>query len=97
MPGPAPSRQEEHIYVASELKRLDVQWVSMAPPYIGRFEKEIDYIGDGEYPPGAAYDVWLGAGDLWRRHQGGGFRRTLIFTRRRWSSIFIGISSRLPC
>jgi hypothetical protein len=46
VPGPAPSRQEEHIYVASELKRLDVQWVSIAPRCIGRCEKGIDYIGD---------------------------------------------------
>jgi hypothetical protein len=32
--------------VASELKRLGVQWVSLAPRYIGRFEKGVDYIGD---------------------------------------------------
>ncbi|HEX6778836.1 MAG TPA: tagaturonate epimerase family protein [Ktedonobacterales bacterium] len=41
-----PTTPQEHIYVASELKRLDVQWVSMAPRYIGRFEKGIDYLGD---------------------------------------------------
>ena len=41
-----PTTPQEHIYVASELKRLDVQWVSMAPRYIGRFEKGIDYIGN---------------------------------------------------
>jgi len=37
---------EEHIYVASELKRLGVKWVSLAPRYVGRFEKGVDYIGD---------------------------------------------------
>src|SRR5690606_9398285 len=37
---------EEHIYVASELKRLGVRWVSLAPRYVGRFEKGVDYIGD---------------------------------------------------
>jgi tagaturonate epimerase len=37
---------EEHFYIASELKRLDVAWVSLAPRYVGRFEKGVDYIGD---------------------------------------------------
>jgi len=38
----------EHVYIASELRRLGVQWVSLAPRYPGRFEKGIDYIGDLE-------------------------------------------------
>jgi tagaturonate epimerase len=41
-----PTSHAEHIYVASELKRLGVQWVSLAPRYIGAFEKGVDYIGD---------------------------------------------------
>jgi hypothetical protein len=36
----------EHIYIASELKRLGVKWVSLAPRYLGTFEKGVDYIGD---------------------------------------------------
>jgi hypothetical protein len=36
----------EHIYIASELRRLEVRWVSLAPRYVGRFEKGVDYIGD---------------------------------------------------
>ena len=36
----------EHIYIASELRRLDIQWVSLAPRYVGTFEKGVDYIGD---------------------------------------------------
>jgi hypothetical protein len=36
----------EHIYIASDLKRLGVQWVSLAPRYVGTFEKGVDYIGD---------------------------------------------------
>ena len=36
----------EHIYIATELKRLGVKWVSLAPRYIGDFEKGVDYIGD---------------------------------------------------
>jgi len=36
----------EHFYIATELRRLGVQWVSLAPRYIGRFEKGVDYIGD---------------------------------------------------
>jgi hypothetical protein len=41
-----PTSPEEHFYVASELKRLGVKWVSLAPRYVGRFEKGVDYIGD---------------------------------------------------
>ncbi len=41
-----PTSHAEHIYIASELKRLGVRWVSLAPRYIGRFEKGVDYIGD---------------------------------------------------
>jgi hypothetical protein len=37
---------EEHFFIASELRRLDVEWVSLAPRYVGRFEKGVDYIGD---------------------------------------------------
>lgn len=36
----------EHYYIASELKRLSVNWVSLAPRYVGLFEKGVDYIGD---------------------------------------------------
>jgi hypothetical protein len=41
-----PTTHAEHIIIASELKRLNVHWVSLAPRYIGRFEKGVDYIGD---------------------------------------------------
>jgi hypothetical protein len=38
----------EHWLVASELKRLGVEWVGLAPRFIGDFEKGIDYRGDLE-------------------------------------------------
>jgi tagaturonate epimerase len=41
-----PTSPLEHFFVASELKRLGVRWVSLAPRYVGRFEKGVDYIGD---------------------------------------------------
>jgi hypothetical protein len=41
-----PTTHSEHIYIVSELRRLGVRWVSLAPRYVGRFEKGIDYIGD---------------------------------------------------
>lgn len=41
-----PTSHAEHIYIASELRRLGVKWVSLAPRYVGRFEKGVDYIGD---------------------------------------------------
>jgi tagaturonate epimerase len=37
---------QEHVYIAHELKRLGVRWVSLAPRYVGTFEKGVDYIGD---------------------------------------------------
>jgi len=36
----------EHILIAHELNRLGVKWVSLAPRYVGAFEKGVDYIGD---------------------------------------------------
>ena len=36
----------EHVYLAREMKRLGMKWVSFAPRYIGSFEKGVDYIGD---------------------------------------------------
>jgi tagaturonate epimerase len=41
-----PTTHAEHIYIAGELKRLGVHWVSLAPRYVGSFEKGVDYIGD---------------------------------------------------
>jgi hypothetical protein len=41
-----PTSPLEHWFVASELRRLGVHWVSLAPRYIGSFEKGVDYIGD---------------------------------------------------
>ncbi len=43
-----PTRLVEHIYVAGELKRLGVRWISLAPRFVGRFEKGVDYVGDLE-------------------------------------------------
>ncbi len=42
----SPTTVAEHYYVASELKRLGLEWVSLAPRFVGRFEKGVDYIGD---------------------------------------------------
>jgi len=41
-----PTSVEEHVFVASELTRLGVKWVSLAPRFVGEFEKGVDYIGD---------------------------------------------------
>ena len=48
-----PTTPAEHVYLASELRRLDVRWVSLAPRYIGRFEKGVDYLS----PAGVSGDV----------------------------------------
>ncbi len=41
-----PTSPAEHVFVASELQRLGVRWASLAPRFVGRFEKGVDYIGD---------------------------------------------------
>ena len=42
----APTTVQQHLYLAAELQRLGVGWTSLAPRFVGRFEKAIDYIGD---------------------------------------------------
>jgi hypothetical protein len=44
----APTTPLEHYFIASELTRLGVRFTSLAPRFIGRFEKGVDYIGDLE-------------------------------------------------
>ena len=41
-----PTTIQEHYFIANELRRLGVPFVSLAPRFIGRFEKGVDYIGD---------------------------------------------------
>lgn len=42
----SPTSPLEHRYFAAELHRLGVPFVSLAPRFVGRFEKGVDYIGD---------------------------------------------------
>lgn len=42
----SPTSVAEHYLIAAELKRLGVEWIGMAPRFIGEFEKGIDYKGD---------------------------------------------------
>ena len=44
----SPTSLIDHIYIATELRRLGVRWVSLAPRFVGSFEKGVDYIGDVE-------------------------------------------------
>ena len=39
-----PTSHAEHLYIASELKRLGVEWTSLAPRFVGRFEKGVDSV-----------------------------------------------------
>lgn len=41
-----PTTVQEHYYIANELRRLGVPFVSLAPRFIGSFEKGVDYLGD---------------------------------------------------
>ena len=47
-----PTSHAEHLFIARELRRLGVRWVSLAPRYVGRFEKGVDYIAPGADRPG---------------------------------------------
>ena len=42
----SPTTPVEHFFVANELKCLGVKFVSLAPRFIGKFEKGVDYQGD---------------------------------------------------
>jgi len=42
----SPTSPLEHFFIANELTRAGVKFVSLAPRFIGRFEKGVDYIGD---------------------------------------------------
>ncbi len=44
----SPTTPVEHFYVANELKCLGVKFVGLAPRFIGKFEKGVDYQGDLE-------------------------------------------------
>jgi len=41
-----PTKPEEHLFIANELRRRGVRVVSLAPRFVGDFEKGIDYKGD---------------------------------------------------
>ena len=45
----SPTTTAEHYFFAAELKRLGVEWISLAPRFVGRFEKGVDYIGDMDF------------------------------------------------
>jgi hypothetical protein len=42
----SPTTPLEHFFIVSELTRLGVRFTSLAPRFIGRFEKGVDYLGD---------------------------------------------------
>jgi hypothetical protein len=44
----SPTTPAQHAYIALELSRLELRFVSLAPRYVGRFEKGVDYIGSVE-------------------------------------------------
>ncbi|MFK4728354.1 tagaturonate epimerase family protein [Agromyces mediolanus] len=41
-----PTTPEEHLYIATELARLGIRWVSFAPRHLGSFEKGVEFAGD---------------------------------------------------
>lgn len=44
----SPTRPHEHYFVAAELERLGIKVTSLAPRFVGSFEKGIDFVGDLE-------------------------------------------------
>ena len=60
-----PTSTFEHYFIANEMRRLGIQWTSLAPRFIGRFEKGVDYLGDlekfeAEYKIHAAIQKYFG-------------------------------------
>ena len=53
----SPTTSLEHFFIANELTRLGVRFTSLAPRFIGRFEKGVDYIGDPSMNSGQALDA----------------------------------------
>ncbi len=43
-----PTSAAEHYFIAQELRRLGVEWASLAPRFVGEFEKGVDYQGSLE-------------------------------------------------
>jgi len=41
-----PTTPLQHFFIASELRRLGVGFVTLAPRFVGEFQKGVDYIGD---------------------------------------------------
>jgi tagaturonate epimerase len=41
-----PTTLEEHVYLATEMRRLGMTWVGLALRYVGSFQKGIAYVGD---------------------------------------------------
>ncbi len=66
-----PTAIQEHFFLATEMRRLGVEWVSLAPRFVGRFEKGVDYIGDLD-----ALDHCL-AGHAAVMHHFGGYKLSL--------------------
>jgi hypothetical protein len=61
----APTTPLEHYFIASELARQGVKFTSLAPHFLGRFEKGVDYIGsladlDAELARHAAVTAYFG-------------------------------------
>ena len=42
----SPTLPSHHLYIARELRRLGIEFSSLAPRFVGEFQKGIDYIGD---------------------------------------------------
>ena len=42
----SPTTNAQHVYIAHQLRRLGVRWVSLAPRCISAVEKGVDFIGD---------------------------------------------------
>jgi hypothetical protein len=62
----SPTTPLEHFFIANELTRLSVGFTSLAPRFIGRFEKGVDYIGslgalDAELAKHAAVTAHFGS------------------------------------
>jgi len=53
----SPTTPLEHFFIVNELTRKGIKFTSLAPRFIGRFEKGVDYIGDPSMNSGEALNA----------------------------------------
>ncbi|HJQ28622.1 MAG TPA: tagaturonate epimerase family protein, partial [Rubrobacter sp.] len=89
----SPTTHAQHVYIAGEMRRLGVRWVSLAPRYVGTFEKGVDYIGD----VGAFEEDFAVHAAIARRASSGGPYKLSLHSGSDKFSIYPSVARRAGC